>query len=146
SGVRASVRATCTARSAARALRGRPFRDTGGGAPCRSSGSLGVFDLDALLELDPAATFPLDRGKTIDDSLKHPPQADAVVGTLELRPQSFAPERAERSLHGVLPNLQLDGQLAFPAPLEQRLEGCAQVVDDLIREVEPGCDPGENEL
>jgi hypothetical protein len=80
--------------------------------------SLRAFDaLDALLELDPAAVVPLDRGETVDDCLQHAPQADAVVGLFELGPQSIAGERAERSLDRVLPDLQLDGQLAlFPAP------------------------------
>src|SRR5205085_4774361 len=148
SGVRASGRATCTARSAARAPRDRPLGGTGGGAPCRSSGSLGAFDaLDALLELDPVAAFPLDRRETVDDRLQHASQTDAVVGTFELGPQSVAGERAESGLDGVLPDLQLDGQLTLlSAPLEQRLQGRAEVVHDLVAEVEPGCDPGEHKL
>jgi hypothetical protein len=108
---------------------------------------LRAFDtLDALLELDPAAVFPLDRGETVDDCFQHAPEADAV-GPFELGSQSVAGERAERGLDGVLPDLQLDGQLAlFAAPLEQRFEGGAEIVHDLVGEVEPGCNPREDEL
>src|SRR5206468_12646365 len=130
SGVRASGRATCIARSAARGPRGRLLRDTAGEEPCRSSASLGALDgLHALLELDPLAPFAFDRGEAVDDSLEHAPQADAAVGTLELRPQTPAAERSEDRRDGVLGDVELDGQGAvIPASLEQRREGGAQIV------------------
>jgi hypothetical protein len=45
------------------------------------------------------------------------------------------------------PTSSSTGQLALlPAPFEQRLEGGAEIVNDLVGEVEPGCDSREDEL
>jgi len=42
--------------------------------------------------------------------------------------------------------LEVIDESVFPAPFEQRLESGAEIVNDLVGEVEPGCDSREDEL
>src|ERR1700675_566672 len=56
-------------------------------------------------------------------------------------------QRADHGLDGVSPHFELDRQLVrVAAPFEHRFESDAQIVDDLVAEIEPGSDPGQNEL
>src|SRR3954453_5248844 len=139
---RASGRATCTARSAARARRCRPARGSAGEEPCRSPASDG---LHVLAELEPALVV---ERVPVDDRVEDPAQRNALAGfAFELGSDRVDRQRPDARGNRALVDLQLDGDLAIPrGPLEDRVERGLEVVDVLEGEVEPRGDPAEHDV
>src|SRR3954453_15591212 len=128
---RASGRATCTARSAARARRCRPARGSAGEEPCRSPASDG---LHVLAELEPARVV---ERVPVDDRVEDPAQRNALAGlAFELGADRVDRQRPDARGDRALVDLQLDGDLAIPrGPLGARTDWGSMAVDGLQGEV-----------
>src|SRR5438034_5777385 len=89
---RASGRATCTARSAARGPGGHHPRGNGAGGPCRArSSGVPISGLNGLGELDPLRPVAIFDLNSIADRGENAFEVERVAAVC----LEFAPERAE---------------------------------------------------
>src|SRR5204862_1186813 len=136
---RASGRATCTARSAARGRRDRPRRGSGEGGPCRSGASAALLLLDVLRHLEPAF---VDELVVVDDGVEDPAERHVAAGLpLELSAKLLDRQGADRraDLPVLEPQADRDGAVSRRVrPLESRVERGLEVVEAVEREVQTG--------
>src|SRR3954453_282990 len=141
---RASARATCTARSAARAPAGRHPRGSDAGGSCRRCASRGRSPTvaaasrrgDPLTQLDPGAVGALFHLVRVADGLEDATQVEAAVRLRRLH--RLRRERSERGMqHAALGGEADDEIVRVVAECKQSLDPDLQVVEVVVRHVEP---------